>query len=632
MNKLLSFGVLLASALLASCGGGDDNTITDPGGGGGGATQVDTVQLLASSPQIASDQSGANTVTMTAVVKDANNAVLPGITVAFSATSGSLAVTQAVTDDSGTATATLSNGSDVSNRTITVTASADGVDGTVDVNVSGTTLSITPASQSLALDDSATYTVVLKDSTNVGVPNTTVAVESGNGNTLSAASLTTASGGDAQFNLTATQSGADMVTATALGLTAQATLDVSGDSFVITAPAAGAEIPLGVNRAVRATWTVDGNPVPDGTVISFTSTRGTLSAPSAATVGGEASVTVNSTNAGPAVITATGAGGPTTTRSIEFVATNADTLDLQAEPFTVGTGEQSEITAMVRDPAGNLVKNKVVVFELTDITNGFLSLASDTTDSQGRAATFYTGGSVSSPVNGVSIRAFVQDDPAVEDTVQLTVAGQALAISLGTGNDLFEIGTATFAKEWTIFVLDANGNAVENKGVQVSIRSVNYKKGVLGVVSAGGDEFWAKVAEAVCPDEDADLNGILDPAEDLNTSGQLEAGNIALVAPVPASADPDDPCSDAGAQGQSATVTTNGVGQARVCVFYPQSFNLWLDARIQAKASVQGTEFAKSQTFELEALAADINNTNASPPGVISPFGPDADCAIPPPP
>lgn len=631
MKKQLSFAVMMASVLIASCGGGDDNTLVGPPGTGG-TTEVASVQLLSSSPQIPSDLSGSNLVTLTALVRDANNAVLPGITVAFGASSGALTVTRAVTDDSGTATATLTNGSDVTNRTITVTATADEVAGSTTVNVTGTRLTVTPASTSLALNGSATFTVLVKDSKDVGVPGVTVDVTSANGNDLSAPSLTTGVSGDAQFELTATQSGNDTVSVSALGLSATATVGISGDNFVITVPTQNAEIALGATQTVTARWTVNGNPVANGTVINFSSTRGTLSSSSATTTNGEASVTVSSTNAGPAVITAAAASGPSTSRNVEFVATDPATLDLQAEPFTVRSGEQSTITAIVRDPAGNLVKNKVVAFEVTDITNGFLSVASATTDSQGRAATIYTGGSVSSPVNGVSIRAFVQSEPTVEDTVQLTVAGQALAISLGTGNELFEIGTATFAKEWTIFVTDADGNPVNNKTVQVGIRSVNYKKGYLAVVDVGGDEVWAKGAEAVCPDEDLDVNGILDPAEDLNGSGLLEAGNIALVAAVPSDANVDDPCSDAGSQGQSATVVTNGVGQARVCVFYPQSYNLWLDARIQAKASVQGTEFSKSQTFELEALASDLNNTNASPPGVISPFGPDPDCSIPPPP
>jgi hypothetical protein len=629
MKKLLSFGVVLASALIASCGGGGDDTLARPGGG---TATVATVELLASSPQILSDLARNNAVTLTAVVKDADNAILADVPVTFSADSGSLTVIRGTTDESGTAAASLTNGPDVTNRSITVNARASGVTGTVTVNVTGTTVTVTPASASLGLGASSAFSVLVKDSLGAGVADVEVEISSSNGNTLSASSLTTGASGDASFDLTADQSGEDTVTVTALGITREASVTVSGDDFVFTAPAQNAEIPLGNDRTVTVRWRVDGNPVADGTSIGFSSTRGTLSASSALTVNGEASVTVTSDNAGPAVITATAPGGLSVSRQVEFVATNADTLDLQAEPFTVRSGEQSTITAIVRDPDGNLVKNKVVSFELTDITNGFLSVASATTDSQGRAVTLYTGGSVTSPVDGVSIRAFVQSEPAVEDTVQLTVAGQALAISLGTGNALFEIGTATFAKEWAIFVTDADGNPVDNKTVQVAIRSVNYKKGQLGVVSVGGDEVWAKVTEAVCADEDVNLNGILDGGEDLNSSGSIEAGNIATVAAVPADASADEPCSDAGSQGQSATVVTNGIGQARVCVFYAQSYNLWLDARISAKASVQGTEYSKSQTFELEALAADINNTNASPPGVTSPFGPEPDCSIAPPP
>jgi hypothetical protein len=87
-------------------------------------------------------------------------------------------------------------------------------------------------------------------------------------------------------------------------------------------------------------------------------------------------------------------------------------------------------------------------------------------------------------------------------------------------------------------------------------------------------------------------------------------------------------------------VTTGNDGRARVCVLYPENYNLWLDVRIQARASVQGTEFGKSSTFELEALADDISDINAAPPGVVSPFGavdtsPTAAplaCAQPPPP
>ena len=122
LKKLLSLGVVLVSAALASCGGGGAGTIS--GSGGGAAATAAIVTVLASSPQLQSDQGGANKVAITAQVKDASNAVLTGVTVQFGASSGSLAVTQAVTDGSGIAYAQLSNGTNAQNRAITVTATA----------------------------------------------------------------------------------------------------------------------------------------------------------------------------------------------------------------------------------------------------------------------------------------------------------------------------------------------------------------------------------------------------------------------------------------------------------------------------------------------------------------------------
>jgi hypothetical protein len=253
-----------------------------------------------------------------------------------------------------------------------------------------------------------------------------------------------------------------------------------------------------------------------------------------------------------------------------------------------------------------------------------VSPGTDLTDSVGTAQSFYTAGPNSTAQNGVVIRAYIGPSaaPIAEDTVQLTVAQQALFISLGTGNDLFEPTTASFAKEWNIIVTDSVGNAVANKPVQVGLNSTEYRKGQFVLVSGVG---WTNGTEGInyerCPDEDLNRNGILDLGEDLNSSGRLEAGNVATVAAVPDSAPAGNPCASAGAGGTSAQVTTNGQGLARVCVIYPQDHNLWVRARIEAKASVSGTEFARSQTFLLDALADDLNDENASPPGQFSPFG-----------
>lgn len=667
MKKLLSFGALalVATLGLASCGGGG-NTITDPDGGGG-TSEAAVVQVVSSSTQLNSDVSNAETVEITAIVKDANNVLLADAPVTFGATNnGSLAVTAATTDQSGRATARLSNGNDLSLRTISVGVTSGSASGAVVVAVVNTAITVNCPAETLSLGASDTCNIIVKDSKGAGIAGVPVAVVSSSGNTLSSANLTTGVGGGVAVTLTATQAGPDTITASSLGATGVDTVTVpgvAGNNFSVTTPAAdGTNVPLGTSQQITATWTVGGAPQ-NGQTITFTSTRGTLSSATATVVGGQASVTVSSTTAGVATVTASTPTGLQATRQLEFVATQPATIDLQAEPFTVRTSSQAQLTAVVRDAIGNLVKNQIVSFQIVlDPTGGSIAVAQGTTDSQGRVVSAYTAGLASSAVNGVQIRATVLGtSPAVSDDVSLTVAGQALAISLGTGNELFEPTSATFAKEWVIFVTDADGNAVANKPVQVSIRSVNYRKGLLVVGNCGGDDCWVKAgppltpaqgAEQACTDEDSGigpnatgaLNGILDTidldssgtiepneTEDFNNSGLLEAGNIALVAAVPSNAPSNNPCSSAGSQGQAATVTTGNSGTARVCVFYPQNYNLWLDVRIAARASVAGTEFSKSQTFELEALADDLNDTDASPPGRVSPFGLGT-CDVPPPP
>jgi len=631
MKRLLAFGLILLAGLLNGCG--SDNSLADGPDNQGAGAAATIIELLTSSPQLQSDQTGATTVTLTAIAKDNTNNVVEGAVVGFNATSGSIQITQGTTDANGIAIATLSNGNDAGNRTITVTATSGGASATINILVVGTTLTIS-GPVSLGITDSGVYTVLLEDSNGAGIPNQTVTIDSANSNTLSAPSLQTGADGEVQVTLTADVGGDDTLTAMAIGLTTTRLVSVAPDAFVITSPLEGAEIPLGTAQDIVANWTVSGVPQV-GQTISFTSTRGTLSAGAADTDGAgdttvPAPVNVTSNSAGPGVLTALTPTGISTSLNVEFVATTVNSIATQASPTNVGTGQQSEISAVVRDPAGNLVKNQIVNFELTDFTGGFLSVASSVTDSQGSAQTFYTGGSVASAVDGVQIRAYVGDPvaPDAENTVSLTVAQQTLFVQIGTGNDLSEPTGASFAKEWNIFVTDALGNPVSNSPVQVSVLSEEYRKGFL--VLGGDPQQWVygPGVPVACLDEDVNRDGILQPAEDANGSGVIEAGNVATVAAVPVSAPGDDNCASAGAAGTSATATTNGLGIARVCVIYPQNFNLWVVATIEARASVQGTEGSSSQSFLLDAKAEDITNTSANPPGVNSPFGADlvVDC------
>ena len=631
MKRLLSLGIILASMGIASCGG-SGNTIT------GTASVVGTVaaniELIASSAQLSSDNTGLTTVTITAIAKDENNNVLSDVLIIFSSDSGALIVESTETTVNGLATALLSNGSDPTNRTIVVTATDGNVASSISIAVVGTSLNI-DGPDALSASDSGIYALVLEDSFGVGIEGETIDVTSANGNTLSSASLTTGVDGEAQLILTAEVAGNDTLSASALGITATKAVTISDDNFGFLAPPANVEIPLNTNRNVRIEWTLGGAPQV-GETINFSSTRGTLSASTAVTDNaGQALVTINSTNAGPAVITATNANNTTTTVAVEFTASVADRLDVQASPFTVASGQQSEIIAIVTDPNGNLVKNQLVIFELTDTTNGFLSVGSGTTDSQGKAQTFYTGGSVPSAVDGVEIRAFVQSMPTVEDMVLLTVAQREVDIFIGTSDILFLPDPARYAQEWVLLATDTVGNPVENTVIQTTLRSVRYYKGFLELITVGSDIDWVQnvttlPGEPFCADEDTNRDGFLDLiSEDFNGNGSLEAGNVATVFAVPDNADPDEPCNLVAAGGQGTDVVTDAQGFARVCVIYPRSVNLWADVELTAQLNVFGSEFSESQEFRLLALASDLKDEQTQPAGQISPFGTATTCADP---
>ncbi len=602
MTKLSYIATLLMALALAACG---DSTISGAGGAvgpGGPGPGVAGVNVLASSPTLPSTP--GQSLTISVIVRDVNNVAMEGVTVILSSDSGILTIADPVTDASGIVFAALNAGGDRTNRAISVTADANGVLGSVTVNVIGTTLSISGPT-ALPQGDSATYTVVLADSSGIGISGQTVDVSSSSGNTLAATSLTTDTGGQAQVDLTASAAGTDTLTATALGLTATQDLNVSDDSFALTAPLAGDEIVLNTVTQVDLTWTVGGVPQA-GQTISFSSTRGALSSFNAVTnAAGIATVTIASTNAGPAVISASNAAGTSTQVQVEFVADTPNSIDVQASPFTIGPGEQSTITAVVRDASNNLVKNSVVLFDLQDVTGGQLSVATAVTDSQGRAQTFYTASSTTSANNGVVITGTVQSNLAINNSVALTVAQRELFLSIGTGNSIFEPNTAQYRVEFAIQVSDSQGNGVEGVTVQAGILSNAYAKGFwfYDVLQSA----WVQnVTAGPCADEDINRNGVLDAGEDFNSSGRIEAGNIATVV---------------AQTGNGGTFTSDAGGFGIVDVIYPQDHARWVNVTLEATTSVQGTEFAEASNFYLPINGDDVDSENEAPPGVISPFG-----------
>ena len=616
MRKLTFLLITAATAALAACSGGGDDTLTGggaPGPGGGAAPEVGTLTLLTSSPQIPSD--GSSDATISALVRDDNNNVMENVTVVFSTDTGSLAVSQPpATDANGVVTAVLSTAGDPTNRTVTVTAMAGDVQSSLAVNVTGTELEINGPS-SLPQGTTGNYTVLLTDAGGSGIANTQVTITSALGNGISASPISTDSLGRAAFTLTATTGGNETLTAEALGIQATHAVAISDDAFSFSSPEPATEIALGNSQTVTVSWEQDGGPVA-GQPIDFSTTRGTVNGLASDTVitdaSGNASVTVTANNAGPAVVTATNGDGTSIQLPIEFVATTADAIDLQASPFTVPTGGQSAITAIVRDPNGNLVKNQTVSFVLTDVSGGSLTIPSAVTNSQGRAQTTYTASTTTSAVDGVRIDATVQGT-AVTDNVFLTVAQRSVFISLGTGNEISEPNTAQYSKEWIVQVTDSQGNGVAGVELTLSVLSEIYYDGFRVLVPGAG---WDTNQTGSCPDEDLNRNGVLDVGEDVNGNGQIEAGNKASIV----------------AEGGGGAITTDENGFALVELFWPQEYAHYLDVTLEARTSVQGTESVESTTFQLDGSADDFNDEDVAPPGINSPFGTDGSCATPPPP
>jgi len=574
------------------------------------STTVSSITLLTSSPQVGS--SGATPVSITAIVKDSGNLVTQDIPVIFSADSGSLTVTQSVTDTSGIASATLSPAGDYTNRTITITATTGSITQTTTVNVAGTSIVIS-GETTATLGDDTTLTIVLTDSDGDPITGKTVTVSSATGNTVTAASLDTDSNGQVQVTIGAAVAGADTITVSAQGTTSTHALTVSGDQFQITTPTADQEINLGAVQTITARWQKSGV-AQVGKTINFTSTRGTLSANSAVTDGnGDASVTISSNNAGPALTTAFVTSGPSTNKAVEFVATTADSIELQASPATIGpndgsqvTTQQAIITATVRDVDDNLVKNKIVRFSITqDNSGGSLTTATSTTSSLGKASTTYVSSAATTALDGVIISAVVQDTPAVNTTVNLTVAKSELFVKLATGNTIIDVGNTAYNKQYLVLVTDAAGNGVENAEVTISIVPSRYWKGT----RVYGGVTWDTVYSAgPCDNEDLNYNGILDAGEDFNGNGSIEPGNDVSV---------------------PASVTTNSEGYAEIDLIYAEDFASWLEVTLTATDEVSGTEATDSTTFILPVSAGDVNVETNGPPGLVSPFGVANTCADP---
>lgn len=601
--------------------------------------QPASLDLFGSSTQLAS--SGSEIIALIALVKDANNVLLEGIDVTFSANAdASLQLENggsvAVTGVDGIARASLSTQNNQENRSIEVTASTATFSQILNVQVVGTQININGSSSAI-LNDPVPLTISLVDSDGNGIANESVSLSASNGQ-LSDTSPVTSAEGQITVNYTSNVAGSDTVVAVALNSQSEFSIVVQEDDFsFVDASEDNNAVEVELNTSIELTvqWLKNGSAFANGSV-TLTSSRGQVAITTANTNSeGNVVFSIQSNNAGFASITATGLDAEDNEVNartlVEFVATVADNIIVDGTPDSVApSGQTSIITSVVRDPNGNLVKGKVINFVVDDVSGGTISPNQATTNRSGIASTVYTSNAVSS-FEAVKVYATVADTPSVSNFTSLTVGDRAFDISIGTGRLIEAPEQSSYSKEFSVFVTDPDSNPVPNALMTFSAPPVKFSDG--GVFRKGfwsydvDNDIWLQVITATCPNEDVDGNGILDVGEDANNNGIFDAGedfnNNGFF-------DRGEDINEDGllTPGNIVSIPSTGSsdenGQTLINLLYAKQFGAWVDVDISVSAESAGSESSESQEFALPVSAVDLVDEASPPPS--SPYGVSFNC------
>ncbi len=636
-----------------------------------------TLNLVTSTGASTTTVSLSAVTSLRAVVTDAAGAKVSGAVVVFSGGSGLVSMVPssgtALTDSNGVASVVVQPASTTSAGAGVLSAASSvgstGVSASVSFQVPQTVSDSPSARVSnfvMLLDrttlsnggtTTAKITVVAVDSSNNVVSGATVVVSTDKNSIYTPTSGNTTDGsgqytGQIGFGTDKTDR---VITATVVinGITKSTSVSVVGSK--ITLQSTPASPSPGQAVATKATLTDStGNPI-SGVTLRFGGTVSGVQNQTAVTnVDGQATIAFLAPSiAGTYTVNATGNGVGSGDYQLQVfsstipVATipSGVTPSLALSPNVLavntpgGTTNRSNIRFLILDSSNNPISNVRVRFE--DKTTGLplvgASITSGTatlyTDASGTATAQYIAGQNSSPTNGVLIRACYKatdftstSDCPTSVAATLTVAGQALAVSIGDDNSL-QTGSGTYIKRLTLTVADSAGRAVPNAPVDISVDLPHFGKGLfiqpITFPPTDLNAYYPVSPDAVpddtagrswCRNEDLNRNGSVDLGENINhsidTSGQetLEPRKSDLIISY---ADP-------------AVTTTNASGILLIKVEYSQRFATWLAYRVRATANVAGSQGMAERLFVTKYLDVDASSGSFLTP----PYGAGA-CSSP---
>jgi len=596
-------------------------------------TAMPTLTLTSNPGELASSGAAGSEVTVSVVVKDSSNNVLPGVAVALQVDSGNLVYANHVSDANGRVTAKLDRGNDPTSRTVTVTASATGAQTrTLPIKVTGNKLSINNSS-SVKVGAATDVSVKLVDSAGSALPGQVVTFSAGGANSLSVkggGTAVTDSSGQLVLSYVAQAAGTDAIVVRSASEIANTSIVVSATNFTVNGvDGAGALVSLtNINSCQKVAVHSDVGGVPQTGGITLNTSRGAIysyvgcATPTSALtlVNGNAIAYVRAVNPGMATLTATSTVTNLATQGLlEFVApyTSSAIVSVQADPAVIGvnvsgsTVQQSTLRATVLDgtPENNLVKNAVVNFSfVNDPSGGTLTQPSlVTTGADGTASVSYIAGPNDTKLNGVVVQAQLQGVSNATGQAQLTVAKRAASISAGTGNTIGVPSSTSYQLDYAVTVTDAAGNPAAGIKLTSSVRPRYYYKGQLYYVGTTGpwvlDLSGTNPLPLACLNEDVNNDNIKQPGEDVNQDGILTPGNGTVVV--------------------TPTSTTDVNGQAVVSLTYARDHANWIDVVLTIRGQVTGTEALYTTHTRLPYLATDFTTAGVAPPGRYSPYGID---------
>jgi len=436
-----------------------------------------------------------------------------------------------------------------------------------------------------------------------------VSVESSNDNAVNLIDEQTDESGKAEFTLSADSNGTDLVTVAAAGAEGTQEVRVSSDDFTFTAPGEDEQLVINTAHDVEVEWLEDGTPQ-NGEDVQFTTTRGEFgnndTVEDATTDGdGQASVTVESANAGVATIEAD-ADGVGASREIRFISDDPDTIAAQAVPSSIAPNEagseenRSEITATVRDSEGNLVTGEKVQFSSSGGLGSFSS-ANVETDEFGRATSDFIAGEVQTEFEGVTVTVKVADDTSISEEAKLTIADSSY-ITVGSGGSIEELDETRYRVPHTLFVANSDSSPAANLEVSLELQTT----------------------EVIVGDSWTYLEGWLAPVSTTDCTVGPDTDELYSSATIVPSGD-----TDSGENSGSVQVITDDQGYADFDVIYPRSLGSWSRVEVLASADVGDLYPSRASLDFTLPVPSEILTEESTVPFQTSPFGEegDTDCS-----